>query len=279
MQREALGSYISNLQLHISEAAFFTCTSSWYHMDVLSDFNRLYYFLGDGGHVRIGDEELYPKRGQLVVLPAGTMLSLRTLEGRVFSKFFCHFNARAGEQELFQLLDTPSCVDVLDEDATTRRFGEFVHHYHQGTRLTSMLRAKLLLQELLCEFLEQGGGVSLRQTAASGPLDKISQVLAYLDHHLSDDVRLDQLAELVHFHPNYLIRLFKSVTGCSPIQYLNQRRMEKAKQWMLATDISVSEAAERIGSSLYQFSKMFKQHTGVSPSDYRKMMRDQRPPQ
>ncbi|WP_256208509.1 AraC family transcriptional regulator [Paenibacillus sp. CF384] len=276
MQREALGSYISNLQMHISEAAFFTCTSSWYHMDVLSDFNRLYYFLGDGGHVRIGDEELYPNRGQLVILPAGTMLSVRTLEDRIFSKFYCHFNAKAGDQELFQLLDAPSCVDVPDQAATSERFGELVRHYHNRENgLTSMLRAKLLLQETLCEFLEQGGEVRLRQSEAGGSLDKVSQVLAYLDHHLADDVRLDQLAELVHFHPNYFIRVFKSVTGCSPIQYLNQRRMEKAKQWMQSTDMSVSEAAERIGSSLYQFSKMFKQHTGVSSSDYRKVMREQ----
>ncbi len=255
-----------------------TCTASWYHMDVLSDFNRLYYFLGDGGHIRLGNDEMYPKRGQLVVLPAGTMLSLQTLEGRVFSKYFCHFNAKAGDQELFQLLETPSCVDVPDIEATAERFGDLARHYRDD-RLTSMLRAKLLLQELLCEFLELGGGAALRQSAASGPLDKMSQVLAYLDHHLADDVRLDQLAELVHFHPNYLIRLFKSVTGCSPIQYLNQRRMEQAKQWMLTTDMTVSEAADRIGSSLYQFSKMFKQHTGLSPSDYRKMMREQRPPQ
>nr|WP_240548425.1 AraC family transcriptional regulator [Paenibacillus lignilyticus] len=138
-----------------------------------------------------------------------------------------------------------------------------------------MLRAKLLLQELLCEFLEQGDEVRLRQSEAGGSLDKVSQVLAYLEHHLADDVRLDQLAELVHFHPNYFISVFKSVTGCSPIQYLNQRRMEKAKQWMQSTDMSVSEAAERTGSSLYQFSKMFKQHTGVSPSDYRKVLREQ----
>jgi AraC-like DNA-binding protein len=273
MQNEALSNYIANMQLHISEAAYFHCTASWHHMDVLSDFNRLYYFLGEGGHIRIGEEELYPKRGQLVVLPAGTMLSVRTLEDCEFAKFFCHFNARSGEQELFQLLETPSCVDAADADATARTFGELVRHYHGG-ELTSMLRAKLLLQELVCQFLEQGGHAELRQPA-NGHVDKVSRVLAYIDHHLANDVTLEQLAELAHFHPNYFIRFFKSATGRSPMQYMNHRRMEKAKTWMTTTDISVSEAAERVGSSLYQFSKMFKQYTGASPSEYRKMMRIQ----
>ncbi|QHT59152.1 helix-turn-helix transcriptional regulator [Paenibacillus lycopersici] len=274
MQNVALSNYIANMQLHISEAAFFHCTASWYHMDVLSDFNRLYYMLGDGGHIRIGEEEIYPKRGQLVVMPAGTMLSVRTMEGREFPKYFCHFNARSGEQELFQLLETPSCVDTADPEAAARTFGELVRHYHSGD-LTSMLRAKLLLQELLCQFLERGGNARLRQPAG-GSVDKVSRVLAYIDHHLADNVTLEQLAELAHFHPNYFIRFFKSATGRSPMQYMNQRRMEKAKAWMVSTDISISEAAERVGSSLYQFSKMFKQYTGSSPSEYRKTMRMQK---
>ncbi|QHW31645.1 helix-turn-helix transcriptional regulator [Paenibacillus rhizovicinus] len=274
MHNEALSNYIANMQLHISEAAFFHCTASWHHMDVLSDFNRLYYMLGEGGHIRIGEEEWYPKRGQLVVMPAGTMLSVQTMEGREFSKFFCHFNARSGEQELFQLLETPSCVDVADSEETERLFGELVDHYY-SSELTSMLRAKLLLQELLCQFLERGGGAKLRQPA-NGSVDKVSRVLAYIDHHLADDVTLEQLAELAHFHPNYFIRFFKSATGRSPMQYMNQRRMEQAKTWMVTTEITISEAAERVGSSLYQFSKMFKQYTGSSPSEYRKTMRMQR---
>ncbi|MBM7569013.1 helix-turn-helix transcriptional regulator [Paenibacillus sacheonensis] len=273
MPREALSNYIANMQLQLSEAAYFHCTASWHHMDVLSDFNRLYYFLGEGGYLRIGQEELYPKRGQLVVLPAGTMLSVQTMEGREFAKYFCHFQAKSGDQELFQLLDTPSCVDAADPEATARTFGELIRHY-RGGELTSMLRAKLLLQELLCQFIERGGQTKLRQPVG-GHVDKVSRVLAYIDHHLADGVTLEQLAELAHFHPNYFIRFFKSATGRSPVQYMNQRRMEKAKSWMAATDISVSEAAERVGSSLYQFSKMFKQYTGASPSEYRKMMRMQ----
>lgn len=273
MHNEALSNYVANMQLQISEAAFFHCAASWHHMDVLSDFNRLYYFLGDGGHLRIGEEELYPRKGQLVVLPAGKMLSVQTMEGREFDKYFCHFNARSGDRELFQLLDAPSRVDVPDHAGVLRSFGELVRHY-RGGGLTSMLRAKLQLQELLCLFLEAGGDVRLRQVEGE-PIDKVSLVLAYIDHHLADEVTLEQLAELAHFHPNYFIRFFKSATGRSPMQYVNQRRMEKAKAWLTGSDISVSETAERIGGSLYQFSKMFKQYSGMSPSDYRKMMREQ----
>ncbi|MBO7745616.1 helix-turn-helix transcriptional regulator [Paenibacillus sp. MWE-103] len=273
MQTEAISNYIANMQLHISEAAYFQSTASWRQTDVVSDFNRLYYFLGEGAQLKIGEEELSPRAGQLVVLPAGTTLSVRTIDNREFSHYVCHFNARSGDQELFELLETPSCVTAANPEATARAFGELVRHY-RGGELTSNLRAKLLLQELLCEFLEQGGGANLRRPAG-GHVDKVSRVLAFIDHHLSDDVTLEQLAELAHFHPNYFIRFFKSATGRSPMQYMNQRRMEMAKQWMVETNMSVSEAAERVGSSLYQFSKMFKQYTGSSPSEYRKTMRAQ----
>ncbi|MFC4811448.1 helix-turn-helix transcriptional regulator [Paenibacillus sp. GCM10023250] len=273
MQTEAISNYIANMQLHISEAAYFHSAASWRQSDVLSDFNRLYYFLGEGAHLKIGEEELYPQAGQLVVLPAGTTLSVRTVDNREFPQYLCHFNARSGDQELFELLETPSCVTAADPAATARAFGELVRHF-RGGEMTSNLRSKLLLQELLCEFLEQGGGASLRKPAG-GHVDKVSRVLDFIDHHLADDVTLEQLAELAHFHPNYFIRFFKSATGRSPMQYMNQRRMEMAKEWMVQTNMSVSEAAERVGSSLYQFSKMFKQYTGSSPSEYRKTMRAQ----
>ena len=68
----------------------------------------------------------------------------------------------------------------------------------------------------------------------------------------------------VHFRTT-----FERVYGVSPIKYLNNFRIEKAK-YMLQSDFdSISQVAQSVGySSIYHFSKMFKSYTGYSPTKY-----------
>ncbi|MBO9604578.1 MAG: helix-turn-helix transcriptional regulator [Paenibacillaceae bacterium] len=266
-QRDAAGSYLAHMQIDITTAQYYYCTSNWRHPNFISDYNRLYYFLGEGAYLRIGDRELYPAAGHLVVLPAATKLTVLALDDRTFYKYYCHFTATVGEMNLFKLLTMNDAVMAHDLDAVAARFAELTQHAN-GSGITSALRAKLALQELLCYFIEHNDTVRLNWKA-SAAMEKTKLVLAYLDEHLADDIRLDDLAKLLHFHPGYFIPYFKSLFGLTPMQYVKRKRMETAKQLLIESGLSVSEIAERVGSSLYPFSKSFKSYTGYSPSDYR----------
>lgn len=266
-QYEALGQYLAHMQLDITAAHFYHCTPSWHHPNFTSDFNRLYYFLGDGAYLKIGDRELYPTAGQLVVLPAATKLTVLALDECTFDKYYCHFTATVGDIPLFRLLDMADTVDAHDRDAITARFEELLLHAN-ATGITSALRAKLTLQDLLCYFIERNTSVRMNWKV-SAAMEKTKLVLTYLDEHLADDIRLDDLAGLLHFHPGYFIPYFKSLFGLSPMQYVKRKRMETAKRLLVDTRLSVSEIAEQVGSTLYAFSKSFKNYTGHSPSDYR----------
>jgi AraC family transcriptional regulator of arabinose operon len=81
---------------------------------------------------------------------------------------------------------------------------------------------------------------------------------------------VENLAKQVYLHPNYFIVFFKGILGYSPIQYVNQRRMETAKGLLLQPECNVSAVASQVGMQIYYFSRMFKAHTGLTPSHYRK---------
>ncbi len=66
-------------------------------------------------------------------------------------------------------------------------------------------------------------------------------------------------------------RLFKESTGESPYKYLCMYRIEKAKELLISTPLSVNEIAVRIGfDDVASFIYLFKKHMFVSPLQFRK---------
>lgn len=99
---------------------------------------------------------------------------------------------------------------------------------------------------------------------------RLRDVTAFIDCHIGQDISIEELAKIAHLHPNYLIRLFKSQLGMSPVQYINLKRIEIAQQLLKNPKISVAEAAERLGiGDVFYFSKLFKKYVGISPSRFK----------
>ena len=68
-----------------------------------------------------------------------------------------------------------------------------------------------------------------------------------------------------------IFRIVQRSTGLPPIQYINQFRINRAKEDLRNTDISITDIAEKHGfSSIHYFSKLFRQLNGLSPLEYRK---------
>lgn len=78
------------------------------------------------------------------------------------------------------------------------------------------------------------------------------------------------IAEALHLSPNYLSGLLKAVTGQNTQQLIHGKLMEKAKEKLSTTDLSVSEIAYELGFEHPQsFNKLFKSKTALSPLQFR----------
>lgn len=92
----------------------------------------------------------------------------------------------------------------------------------------------------------------------------------YIDDHFSSSIDLDNISEQAHFSKFHFIRLFKSIYGLTPKNYLIKVRMENAKK-LLANGHSVADAGFMVGlESATSFTGMFKKITGITPSHYQK---------
>ena len=98
---------------------------------------------------------------------------------------------------------------------------------------------------------------------------KIAPALEYISVHYNENITNDTLAAVSNMSTVYFRKLFTSTMGVSPITYVHQFRIKKAKEMLRSDFTSLSDVAQSLGySSLYDFSRDFKKHTGVAPSKY-----------
>ena len=87
---------------------------------------------------------------------------------------------------------------------------------------------------------------------------------------------LDDLARLINLSARQTQRLIKQNFGKTFSQKLAEARMAAASQYLLNTDLSVTEISDRAGfSSIEHFSAAFRRFTGLSPREYRRRGREQ----
>lgn len=103
------------------------------------------------------------------------------------------------------------------------------------------------------------------------PQRQLVQVLEYIHAHLSQDIKLTDLAKLLAMSQFHFSHLFKQSLGISPYQYLLQQRIEWAKQLLKKTERSIMDIALECGfNSHSHLSKQFRQFTGTTPGMYRR---------
>jgi AraC family transcriptional regulator len=91
-----------------------------------------------------------------------------------------------------------------------------------------------------------------------------------IDSNAESEIRIADLAGLVGLSAGHLHRAFRATTGKTPLEFINERRVQRAMQILEKETASIAEIALRIGFlSPSHFTRTFRRIAGVNPSDYR----------
>lgn len=113
-----------------------------------------------------------------------------------------------------------------------------------------------------------------RKISNHGLVDRLEKLLdsKFKDAHLAENgvPAVNELAGELNISPNYLSNVLKVTTGLSTQQHIHEKVVQKAKERLSTTALSVSEIAYGLGFEYTQsFSKLFKSKTGLSPLEFR----------
>ncbi|MEK3734835.1 MULTISPECIES: bifunctional transcriptional activator/DNA repair enzyme AdaA [Paenibacillus] len=100
----------------------------------------------------------------------------------------------------------------------------------------------------------------------------IQRITDYIHRHCHEALTLDVLATVSHGSPYHLHRTFKRIQGRTPLEYIQDVRMDRARQLLADSGKTVAEIGREVGleNSAY-FITLFKKKTGLTPSSYRKL--------
>lgn len=101
----------------------------------------------------------------------------------------------------------------------------------------------------------------------------VMQAVSYINSHITEPIRVSDVADATKLHPDYLTRLFKKDMNCSLSQYIIKEKCRTARYMLLNSQASCTE----ISSFLYfascsHFVNCFKKEYGLTPNAYRKQM-------
>ena len=92
----------------------------------------------------------------------------------------------------------------------------------------------------------------------------------FIEENFHKNILVADVAKYVGASPSYLSRVFKEMVGKTLISTINEKKIEKAKEYLLHTDMKIYEIAEALGfEDTTYFSHFFKKYTKMSPKEYK----------
>lgn len=102
-------------------------------------------------------------------------------------------------------------------------------------------------------------------------VDSFKSVIAYIRDHYMQRINISDMAKVANMSPNYFCHYFKSLSKMTPVEYLNNFRMNRAADLLRQTDKKITAVSLDIGFyNISYFNKLFKQAKGCTPVAFRK---------
>ncbi len=103
---------------------------------------------------------------------------------------------------------------------------------------------------------------------------RVRAAITHMRDNLHRTLSLDEIARVAQLSPGHLRRLFKRETSVSPVQYLSRLRIQRAKELLKGSPLSVKEIAAAIGmGDVSHFVRNFKKASGTTPTAHRALRR------
>lgn len=261
--------------------------ADWNWNNVCSPFARIYYVVSGKATVTMNDNTYILKPKHLYLIPP--FVTHTTSCSQSFVHYYIHmYEDGMNEEGIFDSYTFPVEVQALENDELlfarladinpAMRLPESnpVSYDNRNMINDSIIRNKQRTQSLQFEsrgIVMQLLSRFLRNAVPTMPErdERIKLAMQYVVSHLGESLTVGQLANNVCLTSEHFIRLFSKSVGYTPQQYINMKRMERARFLLVTTDMEIKNIAYSLGftDSSY-FIRVFKQSVGVTPIEFRK---------
>lgn len=259
--------------LYVLKKRFNAKTPFVYHNH---DHPAIVYIISGSCTYKINDE-LYPvKKGDVIICNPGVLHGCTLSQDEEMFEFHIGLTDIRFENMAPNFLISPDMVPVITMNRYEQEFfkcyNEIVSEQERHEPGTGLI-LKALIMKLIVILLKETH--SLDKTGVSclynpeyyDRTDLVSSIISYINDRYASNISLEKIAKNMYLSPVYISRIFKEETGDSPINYLINVRLNKARALLSEGRLSISAIAKTVGyQDAYYFSKLYKKHFGCPPS-------------
>ncbi len=233
-------------------------------------------YMGKNEVIRIDDfeemeEELYyysSKEKQLLnIIRSGQKEHIEELIDNITSEITTNKNiSRTYAQQVFMRILNSIVESMIDLDIDLKEaFGEGEGLYEQLESKETLDEINAWLKDISIMVIDR-----IAEKNSSKSESNVDRIKEYIDNNLSKDISLNDLADHVNLTPAYVSKIFKETLGKNYIDYLNGSRIDRAKQLLKDTRMTVKEIGFKVGfNNVQTFFRTFKRYEGITPGQFR----------
>jgi transcriptional regulator len=277
---------IDQLHLLILNVGLAIHNADWNWRNVNSPFTRLYYVTEGAARILLptGIQELKPDH--LYLVPSFTTHSY--LCDTHFVHYYLHiYEDHQSESSILEDFSFPTEIPAGDlEPPLIKRLcginptmqlpqSDPTSYDNNPTLIKNIIKNK---QRTFCDKVESRGIVYqlmarfLKDAQPKAEIndDRIQKVLSYIRKNIYKTIDIDSLAAISCLSKDHFIRLFKKEVNNTPLQYINQKKIEKAQLILITDSMPVKNISYLLAYEDHSyFNRLFKKLTGVTPQQYR----------
>ncbi len=232
-----------------------------------SPYCEIFCIQSGKGTLTYAGREWEMKENQIVILPSGEGHSYSSNPQFPLAKTWVEFYGGDSERISKHIV---SKFGPLIDSQTYNTVCDRLSALQQRLMIDERYIPSVEIYEILITLLQSSNNDAL----VGGAKEALKKVEAYIDAHLIDTIRNEQLASICNVSVQYLTKMFKKRYGQTPQAYIMNRRLFKSKYLLIKTSLPIEQIAETLGFwNDGHFISRFKEKEGITPAKYRKQYR------
>ena len=282
MQPVEIGKSIS---FHLKNIAYLRFEEDSEYNNVISPFSRLYFISEGAGYLVFDGSKIKLEPNHLYLIPSYTPCSY--FFGSNLAHIYIHFSIEMPSglnmYNLFRVL--PKIESNADDPALFQKClhinpGYELPHHDPKVYQSKPWINKEIIYNSLAHYLETNAIISqlfsrFVKEELSSDISKIANqhfrsILKYIQQNIAQEIPICELAEMFCTSKDHFTRVFKSITGMPPNEYIIRKRLEKAKLLLLTTNYPLTLIIQLSGfKTTAYFCRIFKKYTSCTPLEFR----------
>ena len=275
----------SSVRFELKNIAYLRFLQQSEYADIISPYSRMYLITEGSGHIVIGNQVIQLEAGFMCLIPSYVHCSY------VFNKNLAHIyiHFRALLENGLTIYNFISFRNKIKATELSKMLFNRILELNPGLQLPhhdphvyqtkpwmdkkpafnspgQRLETEGIIQQLFSGFISDEPRIDL----ASSLKYNIQEILVFIQDNLQNDIKIEQLAQISCLSKDHFTRIFKSIFGISPCEFIIRKRIEKSQFLLLTTDLPINRIIDETNfKNAPYFSRMFKKYTSLTPGVYR----------